>query len=192
MSQQAKRFALMIVAVSLISVVLVACQTPSTPTVSQPGSGGGVNVFHTPNAALDTPTPTFPPFTIGAWMSNFSPASSDTITIYVLCKVQDQSFNGPARPAVGQGVTIAIGPPINQSNGVTTDGSGLGAWTLKINDKQTGVPVQVTVSTTYKGQAYTRSTFFTPAPVGGKTPSPNPSETPGGGPPQPSPTGGLP
>jgi len=190
MSQQAKRFTLMLVAVSLISVVLVACQTPSTPTVAQ-GGPGGVNVFHTPNAALDTPTPTFPPFTIGAWMSNFSPAANDTITIYVLCKIQDQTFHGPARPAAGQPVTITIGPPINQANTVTADSSGLGAWTLKINDKQSGVPVQVTVSTTYKGQAYTRSTFFTPAPGGKASPSPNPSQTPDGSP-QPSPTNPMP
>lgn len=190
MSQQAKRFGLMMIAVSLISIVLVACQSPSAPTGAQQGPGG-VNVFHTPNPALDTPTPTFPPFTIGAWMSNYSPATKDTITIYVLCKIQDQAFTGPPRPAAGQGVTISIGPPINQANGVTTDGSGLGAWTLQINDNQAGVPVQVTVSTSYKGQSYSAATFFTPAPGGNATPTGNPSGTPSGSP-QPSPTGGLP
>ncbi|HEU5330115.1 MAG TPA: hypothetical protein VFU78_18645 [Thermomicrobiales bacterium] len=191
MSQQAKRFGLMMVAVSLISVVLVACQSPSTPTGTQQGPGG-VNVFHTPNPALDTPTPTFPPFTIGAWMSNFSPATKDTITIYVLCKIQDQAFTGPSQPAVGQTVTISIGPPINQANAVKTDSSGLGAWPLQINDNQAGVPVQVTVSTSYKGQSYSASTFFTPSPGGNATPTKGPKGTPPSGSPQPSPTGGLP
>ena len=175
-----RRLALMLVAVVLIAVALVACQAPTGPTPVLTTNNTGASVFHTPNTSLNTPTPTFPPFTIGAWPSNYSPANVDTITIYVMCRIQDPSMNNPPAPAAGQKVTIFIGDPVGQQNTVTAGPDGIAAWTLNINDQMSGQPVRVTVNTTFNGQAYTAGTFFTPAPTTPPTPTPGPTATPGG------------
>ncbi|WIG57705.1 MAG: hypothetical protein OJF49_000450 [Ktedonobacterales bacterium] len=189
MSLQAKRFALLMVALSIIAVALVACQTPTAPTQNN-SNNGGVNVFHTPNPALQTPTPAFPPFTIGTWPSNYSPNSGDNLTIYVICRNQDASMQSAPKPAVGVGVTISIDPPFNNTKVVTTGADGIAAWTFQMTDTSSGQPVQVTVTATGPdGKTYVAQTFFTPSPAAA-SPSPSPSGTPGSGTPQPSPTSG--
>ena len=95
MGLQARRFAILLAALSSLSVTLVACQV----TGASPGSSGSPNssfTFTTPNPKSQSPTPTFPAFTIGAWPSNYSPQALDNITIYVLCRVQNPSMTGPA------------------------------------------------------------------------------------------------
>ncbi|HKS69339.1 MAG TPA: hypothetical protein VJQ45_02895, partial [Ktedonobacterales bacterium] len=81
-------------------------------------------------------------------------------------------------------VLINVGSPLNLATSVTTDKSGLGAWTITIVDKQNAVPVVVTVTTNYNGQTYSANTFFTPSPVAPPSPTsgPKPTGTPGGTP----------
>lgn len=178
MSQMAKRVALIALAIGVLGAALVACASPAPPAAPAASGGGGVNAFHTPNPALQSPTPGFPAFTVGAWPSDYSPAANGTVTIYVVCRIQDPSMSGPPRPAAGQVVTINVGSPLNLAQNVTTDNSGLGNWQFTIVDKQNGQPVVVTVTTNFQGKTYTANTFFTPSPVAPPSPSASPSGSP--------------
>ena len=182
MSQMAKRVAFLALAFGVLAAALAACASPAPPAA--PSSSGGVNAFHTPNPALQSPTPNFPGFTIGAWPSDYSPAANGTVTIYVVCRIQDPSMGSAPRPAAGQSVLVNVGAPLNLAQSVTTDNSGLGTWTITIVDKQNAVPVVVTVTTNYNGQTYSANTFFTPSPVAPPSPTggPKPTGTPGGTP----------
>src|SRR5258708_18824787 len=137
MSAHAKPVALMVAGLSILSTALVACQAPGSAVTAGPqgGNGGnGVNVFRTPNSSLASPTPTFPPFTVGAWPSNYSPANNTNITIYVLCRVQDPTTNAPAKPPAQHfQVTIIVGAPVNHTYTPTTDNDGLPAIPLAPN-----------------------------------------------------------
>jgi hypothetical protein len=179
MTEQVKRVALVVAALCVVTVALVGCQTSTVPISSSNNSG--INAFSTPNAALRTPTPTFPPFTIGVWPSNYSPDNNETITIYVICRIQDQSMADPPTAAPGLSVQIFVGDPLNQSNTLTTDADGMAAWQLQLHDAPSGVPIQVTATTNYGGTTYSNGTFFTASPLGGPagTPTPNGTATPG-------------
>ncbi len=177
MSHMAKRVALIALAFGVLAAGLAACASPAPPTPPATG-GGGVNAFHTPNPALQSPTPAFPAFTIGAWPSDYSPAAGGTVTIYVVCRIQDPSMGSAPRPAAGQVVTINVGPPLNLAQNVTTDNAGLGNWQFTVVDNQNGQPVVVTVTTNFQGKTYTANTFFTPSAAAASSPSPNPSGTP--------------
>jgi hypothetical protein len=181
MTAPAKRFGLLVVALSIIAVVFVACATPSASLPNSNGNGnGGVTGFHTPAPNNGQPTPAFPPFTIGAWPSNYSPANNDTITIYVLCRKQDQSMQNPPQPAANLGVSIILSGPTSGTYSGNTNADGLAAITFTINDPNSGQPVTVTASTTYGGQAYSATTFFTPNPGAQATATAGPGSTPPG------------
>lgn len=179
MGIHARRFAILLLALSTLSVTLVACQT----TGVTPGAGGNAGsgfTFTTPNAKL-SPTPTFPAFTIGAWPSNFSPQALDNITIYVLCRVQNASMTGPAQPPPPLTVTVQVAAPINKVLSGKTDASGLAAIPLSFSDPSPGTPVQVTVFANWGSSTYQNSTFFTPGATYTPTPKSTAATTPGSG-----------
>lgn len=176
MSARPKRLALLAIIFGVIAVALVACQAPTSPVSS--GNNNGVNVFHTPNAHLATPSPTFPPFTVGAWPSNYSPGNKDSITIYVLCRVQDPTMKGPAvPPSQNLQVTVNLEAPVNQTYSGQTDRDGLAAIPVQFDDPASGTPVVVDVIVNYNGQTFEAQTFFTPNPTAGATPSVTPGGT---------------
>jgi hypothetical protein len=177
MAIHAKRFALLIVSLGILAVSLVACQTPSS---ANSGSSNTILV-PTPNAANLTPTPQFPPFTIGAWPSNFSPNANDTITIYIVTRVQVQNMQQPSHPPnAGQPIQVNIGDPINRQLSASTGADGYATVTFSYNDSNAGQPVIVSVSTNYSGVTYRAQTFFTPAPSQQPTPTPGNPGGPGG------------
>jgi hypothetical protein len=183
MPVQARRFALLIVALGIIATSLVACQTPSS------ANSGGSNaiLIPTPNASNLTPTPKFPPFTIGAWPSDFSPDLNGTLTIYVVCRVQDQSMQGPSHPPpAGQPINVSIGNPVSQNFNVRTGADGYAVVTFNYNDPNPGQPVIVNVSAVWNGATYNGQTFFTPGPRAQPTPTKGP-----GGPGNGTPTVGV-
>jgi len=190
MGLQARRFAILAVALSVISVALVACQAPAASGSGGAATTGGSFSFTTPGANV-SPTPTFPAFTIGAWPSNYSPNNPDTITIYVICRTQDPSMKTPAQPPNPPvQVTILVGAPINQSATVTTGPDGIATTQIAFSDPTPGIPVIVGVTATYNGAVYSNQTFFTPGATFTPTPTAGPSTTPGtGGAPGASPTG---
>jgi PAB1-binding protein PBP1 len=178
MGVQARRFAILVVALSVLSVALVACQAAALPTG---GSGTGKSlVFATAAANSVSPTPTFPSFTIGAWPSNYSPGNPDTITIYVICRVQDPTMQSPARPPnPGVPVTIFVQGAINQTFTATTGPDGIATAQVAFSDPNPGVPVIVQVSAVYQQHSYINQTFFTPGATFTPTPTLGPGVTPG-------------
>ncbi|HEX9037776.1 MAG TPA: hypothetical protein VF808_12395 [Ktedonobacterales bacterium] len=176
MSVHARRFALLMVAMSMLSVTLVACQVSGASGAG--ATTGSSFTFTTPNAGHLSPTPTFPTFTIGAWPSNYSPQALDNITIYVLCRVQNASMSGPASPPPPITVTVQVGAPINKTLTGTTDANGLAAISLSFSDPSPGTPVTVTVFTNWQNATYRNSTFFTPGATNTPTPKATSSATP--------------
>ena len=183
MSVHARRFALLVTALGIIAISLVACQAPSS---ANQGANNTI-LIPSPNSSNLTPTPKFPPFTIGAWPSNFSPDLNDTITIYIVCRVQDQTMAGPSHPPpAGLSISISIGDPVPQQFSVRTGADGLAAQTFSFNDPLPGQPVIVNVTTNYNGVTYKAQTFFTPGPKAAPTATPQPTQPGnGGGPPGP-------
>lgn len=175
---QSKRLAALMLACCVIALTFASCAVPGAATGSTAATGGSI-LISTPHPADLTPTPAFPPFTIGAWPSNYSPNAGDSITLYVLCRIQDPSMKTPSTPPpAGQGVSVSIGSPVNQSATGSTDNEGLAAIPLTINDTFVGQPVTVNVSTTWNGRTYYASTFFTPSPRALPTPTATPTAPP--------------
>lgn len=175
-----RRWALLVLALATLTVSLVACQASPGPSTSSSGNGGGLPLSSSGGGVQVSPTPTFPPFTIGAWPSDRSPAVNDTVTIYILCRVQDQSMKGPSTPPpAGQKIQVLVGDPINQPYEGVTGPDGIAAVPVTFNDPRPGYPVVVQVTTVWNGKTYTNETFFTP----GATFKPTATPKHGGGPP---------
>jgi hypothetical protein len=180
------RWALLLLASLTLAVSLVACQAPSGAGPTSPGGGG--LVLSTPGDNSASPTPAFPPFTIGAWPSDRTPGVNGTITIYVLCRVQDQAMTGPSQPPPAPvSVQVIVMEPIPSSGqGTCGPPDGIAAVPVTFNDPRPGFPVRVQVTAVWKGVTYTNETFFTPGASGAK-----PTATPKGngkGPPTPTAT----
>lgn len=177
MNGATRRWMIACVALCALSVALVACD--STPVVGSANGNGGVPGFKTPNPGLFTPTPTFTPFTVGAWPSNYSPQKNDTVTIYVLCRIQDQTMNNPSYPPGALPVHVTVPDLSKQADG-NTDAQGLAALPITYVGAPSGKPVRVYISVTYKGKVYTAETLFTPDVTHQPTPTagPSPSATP--------------
>jgi hypothetical protein len=186
MRLNARRLGLLFAAGFLITVAVVACATPQPTTPSSYNSSSSSNnVFHTPNASLNSPTPTFPTFTVGTWPSNYSPNNNDTLTIYVICRKQDPTMQTPPTPAAGVTILLQFNPQAQAAVNLapltaTTGPDGIAAFTFQLNDPTSGVPIQVLATATYQGFPYTAQTFFTPNPEA--KPSPSPCASPSGGP----------
>jgi hypothetical protein len=200
MARRTQPWLLLLLALSLalLTVSLLACQVPGRSDSWRQG----VLIISTPADGSASATPSFPPFTIGAWPSNSMPDASDRITIYVICRVQDPTMTKPSTPAIGLQVQVHLLDPINQSYDGTTRSDGIAMVPVTFNDRHPGLTVLVAVATTWHGVIYQSQTSFTPAPQpqpspsppsGGGTPSPRPGKTPSptprpGPPPTPPPT----
>jgi len=163
---------------ALMAVLVSAC---SASLVNDPGSGQPTIALHTPPANL-TPTPTAPPYTIGAFASNPTPNVNDSLTIYVIFHVND---GGTARGAAGASVNLNFhiynGTPVIQLNGLVgaqqTTPDGWAAFPITYTGLTSQQPVLVDVTVSYQGQQILKrnAAFFTPVQV-----SPTPSPTTGG------------
>jgi hypothetical protein len=157
---RAGRGAVLVAALTVISVALVACSAGVTNPISN--NALSASGFVTPNPAEYTPTPTFPPFTIGAWPSSYSPAVNDTITIYVIVRVQDKTMmTPPLPPSTPVQVVAELSGPISATLTGTTGKDGIAAIPYVVNDPYVGQPVLVTVTANYQNQTYVATTFFT-------------------------------
>jgi len=172
-----KRLGVIATALGLMALALAAC---AGNPINTPSSAPNDITFTTPDVSQYTPTPQYPPFTIGAWVSNYSPNTNDTITIYAILRVQDLTMRTPAQPPPPQSVHVVIGPPVNTNLSGTTDQDGIVAIVFNVNDQTVGQPVDVYVTTSWKGQLYTARTFFTPSPSAAPTATPISTIVPGG------------
>ena len=159
MRGRARTTLLAIISILLMAVALVACDA------SAGGGGGGGNGaiagFKTPNPLLFTPTPTFPPFTVGVWPSNYSPGANDTVNFYVECRAQPPDMAGPSTPVAGLPVTITIDGLSKSATG-TTDTSGLAIVPISYTSAPAGQPLQVRARVTYQNHTYVAITIITP------------------------------
>lgn len=177
MRRGASRLGLLLVGLMLLALSLVACQSSDQSNTGS--SGDALSSFKTPNPGLFTPTATFPPFTIGAWPSNYSPQNNDTVTIYVLCRVQPADMSGPpTAPNPPVSVHISIADPFQQSADGKTDATGLAAIPISFSDPKSGYPVRVSVSAAYKNVTYNAETVFTPNVTQPPSPTVSVSATP--------------
>jgi hypothetical protein len=169
-STQAKRIGLLMMALAFMAMVLVACT--GGPAAITPNAGGGNLTFQTPDTAQNTATPTFPPFTVGAWVSNYSPNINDSITIYIICRVQDPTMATPPHPpAPGLAVRVILNGPINASLPGATGTDGIAAIPYVVNDPYVGQPVTIIVHVLYGGKDYQAQSFFTSGPGTPNTPT---------------------
>lgn len=177
MAMYLKRLALLAVALVSMSVSLVACAVGQSSSQS-PSLAPGIS-FTTPDPSQSSPTPTFPVFTIGAWVSNYSPNTNDTVTIYVICRVQDPTMQTPSTPPpTAVHVRVAVDPLGAVLTG-DTDKDGIAAISYTYNDPNAGQPVDITVTASYNGHPYIARTFFTPGITIVPTATPKSGGTPG-------------
>lgn len=178
-----RQFLLLALAASVV-VLFSAC---SASLANDPGTGQPTIALHTPAANL-TPTPTAPPWTIGAWSSNPSPGVNDNIVIYVIFHVS--SNGGTPRGVQGASVNLFFhfpnGGPVAQLNSQggaqQTTPDGWAAFPITYTGLTAQQPIQVDVTVSYKGQNYAKAgaTFFTPLiPTPTVTPSPSPTKKSG-------------
>lgn len=161
----------MLLGILSIAALVAACSngTPSNGNGSQPGGGNSI-----PNILDSTNTvPTFPPVTIGAWMSNQTPNVGDNITVIAVVHLQDPGMKNVGSTQAGINVTFSGG-----ANGTSvTDAAGYATLPIVVSSPS-GVPQVIEVSTNVGGQTYKNTTFYTslptqpPVPI---TPSPTPS-----------------
>jgi hypothetical protein len=120
---------------------------------------------------------------MGAWPSNYSPANNDTVTIYVLCRIQPVdpntgNLNGPGLVASNQPIHVEIHDPFTKLADGTTDAHGLATIPISYSDPKSGYPVRVYVSTSYGGHTYNAETVFTPNVTLPPPPTATPATTP--------------
>lgn len=205
MARHIRRWALLFVALAMLAVAMVACGQPGGYALPNARSAAYMS---TPAAGL-SPTPASTPFTIGAWPSNSMPAAGKSVTIYVICQIQDLTMVTPNQPAAGQPVSVRLLDPVNRTYTGTTGDSGIATVRVTFSRARARTPITVIVTSTWKGATYQSQTSFTPASSAGSSgdgafqpgetpqipaptempaPNPGPTATPTSTPPAPSPT----
>ena len=178
MGMHIRRWALLLMALAFLAVALVACGLPGNG-YTLPSAGAAI--MSTPNGG-PAATPTFSPFTIGAWPSNSMPEAGDSVTIYVICQIQDPTMASPNKPAVGQTVYVQLLNPVNRTFKGTTGSDGIASVRVAYSHARANVPITIVVTSTWKGTTYQGQTSFTPASGAGSaadgTPTPAATATP--------------
>ncbi len=154
------------------ATLISACSNPVGSSATTNGGNGGVVVINVNN--VTSPTPTFNPVTLGAWVSNMTPQQGDNITVYAFVRVQDPTMQGPSKPPQNL-VTVTFN--VNGTNGTAqTDSDGLAAYHTKATGQPT-VPVVIVVTATVNGLPIHAQTFYTILPTAppGVTPGATPS-----------------
>lgn len=158
--------------IALCLVAFVAsCSNAALPGSSSNQGNDRVYNVVSPTSAV----PTFPPVTIGAWVSNPSPQTGDIFTIYVMVRVQDAKMTGPSKPPNGS-VQVSI-----QGNNVpaataSTNSNGVASFSVKATAPPTE-PQTVIVKATVNGATYDARTNFTVIPNTYPWPTPPPTGT---------------
>jgi hypothetical protein len=163
----------------LAALALAALSACSASLANDPGSGNPTIALH-PIQNL-TPTPTAPPYTIGAFASNETPNVNDSITIYVI-------FHLHGKPQGGATVNLffhydngaGIAQLNSQAGAKPTGDDGWAGFPITFTNLSPQQPVEVDITITFNGQTYVPiqkiPAFFTPI-----APTPAASPTVGAG-----------
>jgi hypothetical protein len=191
METPARRWALILPALAILMVSLSACQLAGPNAFLGSSKSAPSLVMSTPTAGSAAATPTGALFTIGAWPSNSMPRRNERIMIYIVCRVQDPTMNGPGMPAAGIKVQVRVLDPLNRSYSGTTNSGGMARVPIAFHNARIGLPITVDVAAIWHHVTYQSQTSFTPAPGGrpshlssggtpghGKTPTPAPTAGP--------------
>src|SRR5271165_6172396 len=138
-----RRTGLLLVTALIFTTILVGCAADSAPAASGSGSGGVVIIS---NNATVVPTPTLPPYTIGAWVSNPSPTLNDTITVYAIVRRQPSNLATPPTPP-NPPVSVTFSSNFFKAQTVQTDVSGIAAASIVAGGTPTQ-PVEIDVKAT--------------------------------------------
>jgi hypothetical protein len=141
------------------------------PAAAQNGNNNNVVVV----TGQNTTPAAFPPFTVGAWVYNPAPQIGEPDRLYVLTRVQDPTMKKPAQPpSPGVQVTVLID---GVSQNTTTDSDGFAVFPFNAADTH-ATPSVIQVLTSYNGQSYRTTTFYTSLPQITVTPGPSKTPTP--------------
>ncbi len=160
-------------ALSLCLLLIVAGCSAAASTPATSSSGG---VLYSVGGGNITPTPVFPTYTVGAWVSNPSPSLHDNITIYAVVRKQPTDMTQPPTAPAGAQVNFSIIGVRNQTVG--TDPSGYAAFqtTADGNPLQ---PQQIYVTVSIGNQQVASTyTFYTILPTQYPFPTEPPQATP--------------
>lgn len=127
----------------------------STIGQSAPASSHGV-ILQQP--APGQPTPVAPQYTVGVWVTNYSPSSGGTEQVYVRVS---QSNAGPMA-GVRVFLSVSWDNAASRYGPATTNAYGLAAFTVVVNAPP-GQPEYVTATTTIRGTSASADTIFVPA-----------------------------
>lgn len=143
-----------------LAFLLTACG--ATPGAVSTTPNGG-DVILSVGQATVVPTPLFPQYTVGAWVSDPSPNLHDNITVYAVARQNPADMLTPPKAVVGAQVHFVIIGGKDQM--VTTDGSGIAAWPTTAEGTPTQ-PTQIEVILLVSNQTLATSyTFYTILPT---------------------------
>jgi len=152
MSKPKRFFTVLLAGISLIlagcgSVAVATPQPTPTPITIQQ------------DTADLTPTPTFPPYTAGAWANDPAVNTSGTVIIYA-------KFEHDAMPVANVPATISINTPpgatiTSRAGGEqATSSDGMVAFPLSFSNLPAHTPITVTITFNYLSQSYSANAFF--------------------------------
>jgi hypothetical protein len=147
-------------------VFLAGCSVGPAPSNDTSNTAGSV-----PQGALITPPP-FPTLTAGAWMDDMSPQAGQSVTLYVLVRVNDPTMETPSKPPNPPAQVSATVTGTGASFQGQTDSDGFATFHFSANGKPTQ-PDVIDVTVTFNGYTVQTTTFFTVLPPVA-TPSPTP------------------
>jgi hypothetical protein len=156
-----------LLALAALAVLFFSACTASL--AYDPGKAQPTIALHTPAANL-TPTPTSPPVTVRAFVSNPSPKTTDNIIVYVIFHISTNG--GIPRGVAGASANLFFhtynGAPVaqlnNQAGTQQTAADGWAAFPLSYSGLQPQEPILIDVTVSYQGQTYQNrnANFFTP------------------------------
>jgi hypothetical protein len=154
MSRSKRRFSALLTALSIMLTGCGSAAVATSPTAAPTPTP--LTILSGP--ATLTPTPTFPPYTAGAWAATPAVGSSGILIIY-------GRFEHDSMPVANVPATIAIATPFSATityrpSQQATGSDGMVAYTLTFTNLPPKTPVTVTITFSFAGQTYAGNAFF--------------------------------
>lgn len=156
----------------LLSTLLAGCGGAlSVPSTNSSSGGQVININNTV-----TPVPTFPPVTMGAWVSDQSPYFGQTIYLYAI--IRTHTLTGPPMPP-NPPVQVSITSGASSPPQTTDPNDGIAVFAIQANAQPTQ-PQVIYLTAVVNGTTLTASTFYTTLPTAPPATTPTATSTAGG------------